>query len=181
MFLATILFTILAASCDSLACGIAMGLRHIPLNRKTMFGISVFPLLIALISMGIAKPLLGFMTDETARFLVMALYFALAIYSFAVSRRNDGMDWMDPNQDQRITGWEIVSVGLALSLDTLVVGLPLAFLGYPVWLCAVLFGIFSAELLWLGHKVSRHAVFAKRNAGSLAWVIYAVLGICRLF
>lgn len=179
----SVVFTIMAASLDGLACGFVMGIRNIKITYRNILLMSLFPFTIAYFGMETAHALLPLMDEETARFLGIALYFAMALYSLISARMKEANEtWMDTNNDHQITGMEVVSTGLALSIDTLIVAMPLAFLGYSSLLCAVLFALFGGSCLVLGRHLS--LVVPKghcQDASRYSWLLYLALGVRRLF
>lgn len=178
-----ILLTILASSLDSFMMGIFIGTRNIQLRRCNLMIISLFPFIISLASMTIGRFLLEYMNKDTTTFLTVTLYLFLAIYSFVTARKQQANEtWMDKNNDQKITGVEIITVGFTLSIDTLIIALPLAFQGYSIVLCAALFALGTAYMMLFGHLVSR--LIPSQQGGQLnklSWLFYLMLGLRRLF
>ena len=179
----TIVLTSLASSMDGFACGFLISMKRIKLSVKNLLLISLFPFFIAFFSMSLATFLLEYIDDSASKFLSILLYFILAGYSYVVSnQKKQDETWIDPNQDKQISGFEIVSIGIALSMDTLIVALPLAFLGYPIIPSAIMFGVFNAAMVGLGNYVaSKLPDHISRVIENFSWVLYLCLGIRRLF
>ncbi|MGD8190587.1 sporulation membrane protein YtaF [Brevibacillus ginsengisoli] len=77
--------------------------------------------------------------------------------------------YADSDQSGHISGWEAVTLGLALSLDAFGAGISFALLGYPPLLTASFVAVTSAFLLFFGLMLGRR--FEKfRWFQSLTWL-----------
>lgn len=174
--------TTIASSMDGFACGFLMGLKRIRLTPMNVIVISLFPVVISFLSMSLCTMLLPLLQEQTAFNLSALLYFVLAIDAFLLTNKTAiNEEWIDPNADRKVTGMEVIRVGFMLSMDTMVVALPLAFLGYsPLW-CSLLFGLCSAMMLVLGNQLVKW-VPPKwcRHLEQLSWIVFLCLGIHRL-
>jgi putative Mn2+ efflux pump MntP len=82
---------------------------------------------------------------------------------------------------EKTKGWAVLSLGLAISIDELAIGLSLGLLGVPLWLAAVMLGtqaFFASQLgFYLGNKLSDKL---RDGAERLAGIILLGLAILLL-
>lgn len=177
-----VLSTTIASSMDGFACGFLMGLKRIRLTAMNVLIISLFPIVISFLSMSVCTLLLPLLHAQTSLYLSALLYFVLAIDAFILTNKTTiNEEWIDPNADRKVTGFELVRVGFMLSMDTMVVALPLAFLGYDSLGCSLLFGICSAIMLVLGNQLVKWLPERWcRHLEQLSWIVFLCLGIHRL-
>lgn len=182
MYLIQLICSVMAASLDALACGFVMGTRNIKISVWNVFVLTLFPFVFSFFGLEVGRALIPFMNEDTLSFLVIALYFALAIISLVnYHAHSNDESWMDPNNDHQITGMEVVSVGLALSMDALIVAMSLSFLGYHSLLSALLFALFGGGFLVAGRYLCVLVPHFCSRLSRYSWILYLVLGVRRLF
>ncbi|MBN2386941.1 MAG: manganese efflux pump [Anaerolineales bacterium] len=68
---------------------------------------------------------------------------------------------LDPNGEAKKNdpsrGWTLVMLSIAVSIDALAIGLSLAFLGVLVWYPAIVIGLVTGLLSWLGLRLGNGA------------------------
>ena len=153
-----------ALAMDAFAVAIVTGLALNPLTRRHVFRLSFhFGLFQALM------PVLGWLAgfavqryiaevDHWVAFALLAFVGGKMIVS-AVRGEGGKAAGSDPT-----SGWDLVLLSIATSIDALAVGLSLAIIGSPILLPALVIGVVAASLTAVGMKLGRRigALWGKR-------------------
>ncbi len=89
---------------------------------------------------------------------------------------------LEPNGEEKAQdvsrGWFLVMLSIAVSIDALAIGLSMALLGVSIWLPALLIGVVTGLLSWLGTRLGNRLGhrFGKRME-ILGGIILILIGI----
>lgn len=149
--LETILLS-LALAMDAFAVSLGAS-AVLPRGRRPTFRLAfhfglfqaLMPALGWLAGLGLARLIAAF--DHWAAFLLL-LWIGVRMLAGA------GRDAQAPRRDPS-KGWSLMALSVAVSVDALAVGLSLAFLRVTIWSPALVIGLVTGLLSWLGVRLGR--------------------------
>ena len=153
MFLNTFLLAI-SSSIDSLGIGITYGFRHTKLLKKSkiiLFFISIF---IAFISGIVGNILKSTLSTNVCEFIGSALLLCMGI--FIIIQSNEKEFSFDFDNSNDISPKEAILLGIALSLDSLCIGIGGSTIGINVYLFSILVAILQYVFLSIGNHCGIH-------------------------
>ncbi|MDR1727359.1 MAG: manganese efflux pump MntP family protein [Acidobacteriota bacterium] len=168
-----------ALAMDALAVALVTGLTLHPLTGRRLFRMSFhFGLFQALM------PMLGWAAGRAVYGYISAFdhWMAFALLGFVGGRMfwgalRGGMDGDAPRVDPT-SGWELVALSVATSIDALAVGLSLAALGSGILAPAAVIGLVAAAFtlagMLLGRRIGAHWGRRVEAAGGLILVAIGV-------
>ena len=155
MFLNTFLLAS-SSSIDSFSIGITYGLKHTKLLKKSkiiLFLISIFSTLISGMVGNILKSTLS---TNVCEFIGSALLLCIGI--FIIIETNDKEISFDFDNSHDISTKEAIFLGLALSLDSLCIGIGGSTIGINIYLFSVLVAILQYVFLSIGNYCGIHLI-----------------------
>ena len=174
----TLIIVAFALAMDAFAVAIVTGLTLDPLTRRHVFRLSFhFGLFQALM------PVLGWLAGVAVERYISEVdhWVAFALLAFvggkmilgAVRGEGGPSAGTDPT-----SGWDLVLLSTATSIDALAVGLSLALIGSPIVLPALVIGVVAAGLTVVGMKLGRRigALWGKR-VEVIGGLILIVIGL----
>ena len=153
MFFNTLVLA-LSSSIDSLGIGITYGLRHIKLLKKSkiiLFLVSIFITFLAVIIGNILKNTLS---ANICEFIGSAFLLCMGI--FIIIQTNDKEVSFDFDNSNDISPKEAIWLGLALSLDSLCIGIGGSTIGINIYLFSILVSILQYIFLSIGNYCGIH-------------------------
>ena len=114
-------------------------------------------------------PIIGWFFGNTIEPLVKdfdhwVAFGLLAFVGFRMIRSGLGNGEEEAQTDPS-KGWTMVLLSIAVSIDALAIGLSLAFLGVSIWIPALMIGLVTSGLSWIGLRVGNG--FGKRYGKSI--------------
>lgn len=174
----------ISGSCDSFICGIVLGLNKIKVTRINALVLSLFPLFFSFVSIMIGQYISVFCTNEVKNSVSIITYLILALYTFheqrkmTVSKWKNAQGWIDSDADKHLSLSELIPLAFVLSVDSLIIALPLSFNSVPVLLCAIMFGVCNYLSLMGGYYLVKHVKFVENSRIlSFSWVIFIILAL----
>ena len=153
MFFNTLILA-LSSSIDSLGIGITYGLRHIKLLKKSkiiLFLVSIFITFLAGIIGNILKNTLS---ANICEFIGSAFLLCMGI--FIIIQTNNKEVSFDFDNSNDISPKEAIWLGLALSLDSLCIGIGGSTIGINIYLFSILVSILQYIFLSIGNYCGIH-------------------------
>jgi manganese efflux pump family protein len=147
----------LALAMDAFAVAIATGLALDPMTRRHVFRLAFhFGLFQALM------PIIGWLAGNAVHIYIAAFdhWVAFGLLAFVGGKmlwgalQEQRRERVAPNDPT--SGWSLVLLSVATSIDALAVGLSLAMIGSPIIVPAVVIGIVAGVLTTVGMLLGRH-------------------------
>ncbi len=168
----------LALAMDAFAVAIVTGLTLDPLRRRQIFRLAfhfgLFQALMPAIGWLAGKAIHGYIAafDHWIAFTLLAFVGGKMVWG-ALRGREEERTAVDPT-----TGWQLVVLSVATSIDALAVGLSLAMIRSPIVVPAVVIGLVAALLTTLGMILGRRVgVLWGRRVEVLGGVILLGIGL----
>jgi len=155
MGLLSLIALALALAMDAFAVALAAGLALDPLTRRQVFRLSfhfgLFQAFMPVIGWTAGKAVFRLIesSDHWVAFGLLAFVGARMIVS-ALRGGDEARPTNDPT-----SGWDLVLLSVATSIDALAVGLSLAMIGVPILVPAIVIGIVAAGMTVLGMLLGR--------------------------
>lgn len=153
MFLNTFLLAI-SSSIDSLGIGITYGLRHTKLIKKSKIILFLISIFITLISGIIGNILKRTLSTNVCEFIASALLLCMGI--FIIIQTNDQEISFDFDNSNDISPKEAILLGIALSLDSLCIGIGGSTIGINIYLFSIFVAILQYIFLSIGNYCGIH-------------------------
>ena len=144
----------LSTSIDSLGIGITYGFRHIKLLRKSKIILFFVSIAITFISGIIGTVLKNTLSTDVCEFIGSALLLCMGI--FIIIQTNDKEVSFDFDNSNDISPKEAFLLGLALSLDSLCIGIGGSTIGINIYLFSVFVVILQYIFLSIGNYCGIH-------------------------
>lgn len=189
----------LLACLDCLSVGITYGMRKIRIPWLSMLILSVCSGIAMYGSMKLCNWVMQWFSTSFATTLGALVFMFLGIFTLLQGKQNQPLAKTtrknslyqvlqspvkaDRDQSGTISPMESMLLGVALSLDTLVIGLGTAMMGIPPMATAITVTLMSGCFLYLGIALGRQVVKEKWK-GPLAYVAgigLILIGVSRLF
>lgn len=155
MFINTFLLA-LSSSIDSLGIGVTYGLRHTKLLKKSkviLFFISFF---ITLLSGIVGNILKSTLSTNICEFIGSAFLLCMGI--FIIIQSNEQEISFDFDNSNDISPKESILLGIALSLDSLCIGIGGSTIGINIYLFSFLVAILQCVFLSIGNYCGIHLI-----------------------
>ena len=155
MFLNTFLLAI-SSSIDSLGIGITYGLRHTKLLKKSKIILFLISIFITFLSGLVGNILKSTLSTNVCEFIGSALLLCMGI--FIIIKTNEQEISFDFDNSNDISPKEAIFLGIALSLDSLCIGIGGSTIGINVYLFSVLVAILQYVFLSIGNYCGIHLI-----------------------
>ena len=145
----------LALAMDAFAVALATGLTLDPLTKRQVFRLSfhfgLFQALMPVIGWTAGKAVFRLIesSDHWVAFGLLA-FVGVRMIVGALRGGDEKRSTKDPT-----SGWDLVLLSVATSIDALAVGLSLAVIGAPIFFAAIVIGIVAAAMTVLGMLLGR--------------------------
>jgi hypothetical protein len=153
MFLNTFLLAI-SSSIDSLGIGITYGLRHTKLLKKSKIILFLISIFITFLSGLIGNILKSTLSTNVCEFIGSALLLCMGI--FIIIKTNEQEISFDFDNSNDISPKEAIFLGVALSLDSLCIGIGGSTIGINVYWFSILVAILQYVFLSIGNYCGIH-------------------------
>jgi len=167
-----------ALAMDAFAVAIVTGLTLDPVTRRHVFRLSFhFGLFQALM------PVLGWLAGFAVQRYISEVdhWVAFALLAFVGGKMILGAVRGEDSQAVRTdptSGWDLVLLSTATSIDALAVGLSLALIGSPIVLPALVIGVVAAGLTVIGMKLgSRIGALWGKRVEAIGGIILVAIGL----
>ena len=175
MFINTFILAI-SSSIDSLGIGITYGLRKTKLYKIDTFILFVISLIMTLISGFIGNILKNILSTSICDFLGSFILICMGL--FIIIQTNEKELSFDLDNSNDINYKEAILLGLALSLDSLCIGIGAATIGINIYVFSFFTAILQYLFLSLGNFLGIHLVNFKFVPQSIWTKISGILLIC---
>ena len=153
MFFNTLILA-LCSSIDSLGIGITYGFRHIKILRKSKIILFFVSIVITFISGIIGTLLKNTLSTNVCEFIGSALLLCMGI--FIIIQTNDKEVSFDFDNSNDISIKEAFFLGLALSLDSLCIGIGGSTIGIDIFIFSFLSAFLQSAFLSIGNYFGVH-------------------------
>ena len=153
MFLNTFLLAI-SSSIDSLGISITYGLRHTKLLKKSKIILFLISIFITFLSGIIGNILKNTLSSNVCEFIGSALLLCMGL--FIIIQTNEHEISFDFDNSNDISPKEAIFLGIALSLDSLCIGIGGSTIGINVYLFSVLVAVLQYFFLSIGNYFGIH-------------------------
>lgn len=175
MFINTFILAI-SSSIDSLGIGITYGLRKTKLYKIDKFILFVISFIMTLISGFIGNILKNILSTSICDFLGSFILICMGL--FIIIQTNEKELSFDLDNSNDINYKEAILLGLALSLDSLCIGIGAATIGINIYVFSFFTAILQYLFLSLGNFLGIHLVNFKFVPQSIWTKISGILLIC---
>lgn len=170
-------FMAIALSMDAFSVSLSIGLQNIRLKRVVLLGmmIGLFHCLLPFIGIIIGN-ILSLKLEVVATMVGGLLLVAIGFYMFYAAFTDR------PNALVNLTGFKLVTISFAVSVDSFPVGLGLGMLGMRTIAVIFMFGIVSMLFAWLGMLIGKkvHGHLSKYSE-AFGGVILFIFGMRIIF
>jgi putative Mn2+ efflux pump MntP len=167
-----------ALAMDALAVAVVAGLTLNPLTGRRVFRLSfhfgLFQAVMPVVGWAAGNAVYKYISkvDHWVAFSLLAFVGGRMIWG-SLHKEEEKRAWSDPT-----SGWELVLLSVATSIDALVVGLSLAMVGSTIILPAVVIGVVAAGFTIAGMLLGRRiGSLWGRRVEALGGIILTAIGI----
>ncbi len=172
----------LSSSLDSLSIGITYGLRNTKISKSSQIILAIISIIVTTISIMIGGILKNFLSDIISKIIGSSILMLLGIIIIVQSRSNSSS--FDFNNSNIIDPSEAVALGIALSLDSLFIGIGGSIFGLNISLFPILVALLQLFFLNLGNSLGRRLIKIANIPydvwSTLSGVLLILIGIAKL-
>lgn len=155
MFFSTLLLSI-SSSIDSLGIGITHGLKRTKLSTMSKLILFVVSIIISIFSGTIGSILKTILPIDICKFIGSAILICMGI--FIIIQTNHKELSFDFDNSNDINCKEALILGLALSLDSLCIGIGAATIGINIYIFSILSAILQYVFLSIGNRLGFYII-----------------------
>ena len=171
----------LSSSLDSLGIGITYGLKNTKISPSSQIILSIISIIVTTISIMIGGILKNFLSDIISKVIGSGILMLLGIIIIIQAKSKNGS--FDFNNSNVIDPSEAVALGIALSLDSLCIGIGGSIFGLKISLFPILVALLQLLFLNLGNFLGRKLIkICKIPAGiwsTLSGILLILIGIVK--
>ncbi|MBR5479043.1 MAG: sporulation membrane protein YtaF [Clostridia bacterium] len=187
-----VLLYILSVNSDSIGVGISYGVRKIHISCRSLLIIVVFSILCSSIALTVGSLLSSIMSPNVGSFLGDCILLAIGFWILLTSFRENTVktrtfsikplgitisimrepSLCDFDSSSHIDAKEAIYLAMALSLDSVAIGLGVGVAGFARWYLPIIIGVSQLAFLELG-KTLGILLAAKLNIPQKVWSILA--------
>ncbi|MEY4480520.1 MAG: manganese efflux pump MntP [Bacillota bacterium] len=173
-----LLMLAIAVSIDGLAAGMAFGMKKIviPLSSILIVGISSGGVIA--VSMPLGNVLQAVIPQHFSHWIGAVIFICIGLLSLFSQNPIQA----DRDHSGEISAREALTLGIALSVDSIGAGVSAALLGFTIWLTAVTIAVSCASFIWMGSYLGQHMSCFIRNRylSYIPGLLLIVLGMIKL-
>ena len=158
----------LSSSIDSLGIGITYGIKNTKISIFSQIILFIISIIVTTISVMLGSVLKNFLSDIISKFIGSGILIILGI--FIIIQTKDKSSSFDFNHSNIIDPSEAIALGIALSLDSLCIGIGGSVFGLNISMFPILVAFLQLLFLNLGNYSGRRLIKVL-NIPSVIWSI----------
>ncbi len=153
IFLLEALLLAISSNLDDLGVGFSLGIRANRIQKSMIIIIALISGLTMTLGMTIGTVVLRFVSHEILNYLPSVIFVSIAVWFIWEGIHNDSADSDNNDGFERKSLWKTVWLGLALGVDSFILGITGGIADYPLVFTAVMAFATSYGFIWLGTRV----------------------------